>query len=357
MKEHMKRLFTSLRAAGLVFAASMALIAALTAAGPRAVAGDAFTFVVYGDTRTNDDAHAQIIHEIVGLKPEFVLQTGDLVAVSNNTDQWTRFASITQPLRDAGIGYYPALGNHDAMGAGTDPGDHYFDYVPKDVEPRNSTYYAFTRHGYRFVVVDVESDNISFDYGSAQYAWLLGQLKDAAKSRQGVFVMYHAPPYSVGRHGSATLDSGQGPAHIALTKLFTKYRPLAVFGGHDHLYYRTIRDGVAYVVSGGGGAPPYLPEHLSEARPGDVYNEVKDSSGKPVPADQLREIDDKAVKLRLKDISAGTVKVDPIYADYAAKTLHVVKCEVDSAGRVTMTAVRPDGSVIDHFTVGPVAAK
>ena len=27
------------------------------------------------------------------------------------------------------------------------------------------------------------------------------------------------------------------------------------------LYYRTVRDGVTYIVTGGGGAPPYRPEN------------------------------------------------------------------------------------------------
>ena len=30
-----------------------------------------------------------------------------------------------------------------------------------------------------------------------------------------------------------------------------------MFQGHDHLYYRTIRDGITYIVTGGGGAPLY----------------------------------------------------------------------------------------------------
>ncbi|MFW9808949.1 MAG: hypothetical protein ACFFE6_06170 [Candidatus Thorarchaeota archaeon] len=30
-----------------------------------------------------------------------------------------------------------------------------------------------------------------------------------------------------------------------------------VFNGHDHQYYRTVRDEIYYVVTGGGGAPLY----------------------------------------------------------------------------------------------------
>jgi hypothetical protein len=43
-----------------------------------------------------------------------------------------------------------------------------------------------------------------------------------------------------------------------------------IFGGHDHLYYRTKRDGIVYVVTGGGGAPLYDPTNKQYAIAGDV---------------------------------------------------------------------------------------
>jgi hypothetical protein len=33
-----------------------------------------------------------------------------------------------------------------------------------------------------------------------------------------------------------------------------------VFNGHDHYYYRTLRDDIYYVITGGGGAPLYGPD-------------------------------------------------------------------------------------------------
>jgi hypothetical protein len=42
-----------------------------------------------------------------------------------------------------------------------------------------------------------------------------------------------------------------------LDSLFQKHGVKLVFQGHDHLYYRTVRSGITYVVTGGGGAPLY----------------------------------------------------------------------------------------------------
>jgi 2',3'-cyclic-nucleotide 2'-phosphodiesterase (5'-nucleotidase family) len=39
--------------------------------------------------------------------------------------------------------------------------------------------------------------------------------------------------------------------------VFEKHEVTAVFSGHDHNYQRHLKNGVTYVVTGGGGAPLY----------------------------------------------------------------------------------------------------
>ena len=276
----------------------------------RVLAAEKFTFVAYGDTRTNPDAHARVIHEIVGLHPEFVLQSGDLVSDGRNPKQWAEFDRIELPLRTAHIAYYPARGNHDL-------GNYYPKHVtePFDSGDRtNHLYYAFTRHRNRFIIVDSMQE---YQPGSPQYVWLAGELAKAQKTAVNTFVMFHEAPFSVGPHGPTP------EAQQYLHPLFVKYPPRLVFCGHDHLYYRTIRDGVNYVVTGGGGAPPYRPQNSQIAIAGDVFVKDVDSMGRP-----------------LSD------------ADYDALIYHAIRLDVDGP-RVTGTALRPDGSVIDRFTLGP----
>ncbi len=269
-----------------------------------------FMFVAYGDTRSHPEVHAKIISEIVGLHPEFVLQSGDLVAQGKDPAQWAQFTKITEPLRAAHIAYYPARGNHDV-------GPYYPNFVSEPFDSgdkANKLYYAFTRHGSRFIMADSMQP---YDPSSRQYAWLAGELARAQKSAVNTFVVFHEAPFSVGPHGPTP------EAQQYLHPLFVKYQPRAVFCGHDHLYYRTVRDGVTYIVTGGGGAPPYRPENRQIAVPGDVY--VHDTD------------------------SAGRTMTEP---EYDAAIYHAIKCEVHGSS-VTMTAIRLDGSVIDHFTLGP----
>ena len=280
------------------------------AAAKQTAAKSAFTFVAYGDTRTNPIEHAVIIKEIIGLHPEFVLQSGDLVSDGKNPAQWDQFTQITQPLRDAHIAYYPARGNHDV-------GVYYPKFVTEPFDSGDKTnklYYAFTRHKNRFIIVDSMEE---YDPSSKQYAWLAAELAQAQKTAVNTFVMFHEGPFSVGPHGSTP------EAQKYLHPLFVKYKPRAVFCGHDHLYYRTVRDGVTYLVTGGGGAPPYTPDNKQIALPGDVYVPVKD--GELTQAEKLQ---------------------------YDALIYHAIKCDV-SGSSVTMTVIRPDGSVIDRFVLGP----
>ncbi len=254
-------------------------------------AADHYRFIAYGDTRSNPMTHAAIIAEIVGLKPEFVLQTGDLVSDGRNKKQWDEFNGIVKPLHDAHIAYYPARGNHDL-------GTYYVEQVTEPFDSGNKYYYAFTRHHARFIVLD-SMDPDQFSPSTPQYQWLERELQSAQKTATHFFVMFHEGPFSVGPHGP-TQD-----ARTYLHPLFVKYHPTAVFCGHDHLYYRTRRDGVYYFVTGGGGAPLYDPDNKALAIRGDVYD----------------------------------------------KENHVIEVDVDGA-KVTATAIGLKGNVIDKVSFG-----
>jgi hypothetical protein len=55
--------------------------------------------------------------------------------------------------------------------------------------------------------------------------------------------------------------------------LLAEYGVTAAFSGHDHGYYRTLRDGVHYVITAGGGAPLY-DQDPSAAQDGDVFKKT-----------------------------------------------------------------------------------
>jgi hypothetical protein len=64
--------------------------------------------------------------------------------------------------------------------------------------------------------------------------------------------MAHHPPYT-----AVERRQGDNPHVTALVPMLEKYKVTAAFFGHDHNYQHYLKNGVHYVVTGGGGAPLY----------------------------------------------------------------------------------------------------
>lgn len=324
----------------LLFAAALFLTPAVTApAAPAppalgkggALGSPQFTFVAYGDTRSHADDHRQVIAAIVRLHPELVLQSGDLVSRGTKADDWTEFDDIVQPLRAARIAYYPARGNHDV-------GPYYALRVREPFDSGNKYYYAFTRHRCRFIIVDSmdPAPGGALNPDSAQYKWLVHELAQAQKTALNTFVLFHEGPFSIGPHGP-TPD-----AQRWLHPLFVKYRVRAVFCGHDHLYYHTTRDGVTYLVTGGGGAPLYEPENKQLAIPGDVYANTHH---------MIRcDVDGARVTFTVISLDKMAALSAPLHPGDTPPAVSVV---TPGGTHTTLVPDTPDGAVIDKFTLGP----
>jgi hypothetical protein len=69
-----------------------------------APAGMPFEFDVYGDTRTRHDVHRKVVAAMLAnSKPDFLLQTGDLVADGNDPALWPIFFDIEGTLLPDGF--------------------------------------------------------------------------------------------------------------------------------------------------------------------------------------------------------------------------------------------------------------
>ena len=211
--------------------------------------GEPFSFIVFGDSRSNPGSHRNVVERIRGEVPDFILGTGDMVNEGGKEADWRKFFEVEQDLLRENV-LFPSLGNHDRQGRGR-TADNYRRYfsLPEN-SPDPERYYAFTYGSARFLILD--SNLYSFAL-TDQTAWIEQQLQAARldKNIHHIFVSMHHPPFSVSLHG------GQSQLREAWTPLFEKFQVAAVFSGHDHVYSRSYRNGVHYFVSGGGGAPLY----------------------------------------------------------------------------------------------------
>ena len=212
-------------------------------------AGDVLRFVVYGDVRGGHQTHGALVEAILGEAPDLVLVTGDLVLRGSDEGDWQRFFAVTQGLL-ARVPYYPAAGNHDTGRSGDEGrrmNEIFLLWPPPADRPEWGHWYSFDVAGVHFVMLD--SNAYEHD---EQLAWLE---RDLAAARQrgvrAIFASAHDGPYSRGPHGG----SAYAAEHYA--PVLARHGVVLMFTGHDHLYQRGEVDGLAYMVSGGGGAPLY----------------------------------------------------------------------------------------------------
>ncbi len=221
---------------------------------PKASADADFRFLIYGDNRSDDAAHAAVVRAMVPKKTEFLLHTGDFVEDGSDPSQWQTFFDVEAPLL-ADRALFSCVGNHELTDRS---GALYLRYFGPALEegvdggaPKKPRLYGTFRWGNtRFFML-----NAMDDWGRGEEkAWLAGELAKADKEdglAWRVAVMHHSP-WSSGPHGR------NARMHDAGVVQMLKAGKIDLFvGGHDHLYERGDADGAKYVVSGGGGAPLY----------------------------------------------------------------------------------------------------
>jgi acid phosphatase type 7 len=228
-------------------------------------ADEPFLVCVYGDSRWQPDVHeavaAGIRDSIVekGL-PAIVLHVGDFISGGSDYASWGRefFDPARALMRDAVL--FPARGNHDVYSPW---------YFALFSLPTGETWYSFDYGCAHIIALDTTRD---YSSTSVQYAWLVKDLESgAAREAAWRFVFFHSPPYSSGGHGGAV------SVQRDLVPLFEAYGVDMVLSGHDHLYERSVKDGIQYVVSGGGGASLYpvnTTKNPFQVLPASVYHHV-----------------------------------------------------------------------------------
>jgi acid phosphatase type 7 len=221
------------------------------------------TFVVYGDTRftqresvANPRARRALVERIAGENPAAIFIGGDLVYQGDDPDDYATYRSETAAWSAGGIPVFPALGNHEFRGCRAARAvspclENWWQTFPA---LRPWRWYSVTM-GDSLLVLVLDSD-APLKAGSAQRAWLEKQLSDADSDARlrFILVLLHYPPVRdpIFPRGK---DEAQVQRYLSAAAPTLRARVL-VIGSHVHNYERFERDGVTYLVSGGGGAKP-----------------------------------------------------------------------------------------------------
>jgi hypothetical protein len=232
------------------------------------------TLIAYGDQRFTDPANVKVtdprvrqylVKQIAAERPGAIVLNGDVPYSGDVLNDYAVYKTESKPWRDAGLHVFPALGNHEFHGDPRQALEHWWTAFPK---MRNRRWYS-AQLGSRVYVIALDSDT-SLMPGSDQARWLEKQIDGLPASIDFVlFTMHHPPVADIQTH--LETDHNPRPNEIALRDYLAQaavrsHARLLVSAGHIHNYERNDREGVTYLVSGGGGARPYFVERTPEDR-------------------------------------------------------------------------------------------
>lgn len=288
-----------------------------------------FTFCVYGDNRIKDTSfqyphpHGPVIQGIAADRPAFFINTGDIFKTGVDTALYMEDFFLGAKDLIANTPFFLAIGNHEYGG---DPAARttkkYFSF------PGNKTWYEVNYGGIQFLFLDSTillrrcAENSLQDKTEnklatdEQFIWLVGKLH-LPKPDWRIVVLHHQI-YSSGIFG---IDSSLVEI---LVPLFEQNQVDLILSGHEHNYERSERNGITYILTGGGGS--YL-------RPVNIKNNPSQKSA-------VAEFHHVRVTVNQNRLSGSAI------------------CDVDRSGipdysdeyRLATPAFKP-GDVIDEFEI------
>jgi predicted phosphodiesterase len=204
-------------------------------------------FAAIGDSGRGDRAQHEVARQMAAWRDRFpfafVVMLGDNVYDSHTPEDYVaKFEEPYRPLREAGVEFYAAIGNHD------DPKQ--IDYEPFNMGGHR--YFTFRKSerrlaglagaGVRFFVLDTVNPDAD------QLAWLQRELEESGTHWKIAF--FHHPIYTSGRYQAATARLRNRLEHVLVNGGVD-----VVLAGHEHFYERMHpQHGITHFISGAAGS-------------------------------------------------------------------------------------------------------
>lgn len=213
-------------------------------------AGDDFSIAWLGDNQEAYTRFTTHISHMAERNPNMLFVVGDLVQTGSVQVEWQQL--WWDPLQEKDFAQYAqvlaARGNHDM--------DHPFSYAYVDL-PENGSHYSFVYGDVFILVLNTHADIVPSANGLyGQYDYMVEALQsEVAQNARFRIVAFHQAPFSNASQ-SQTQDQlyGLQNARNFWVPVFEQENVDIVIAGHYHSYQRGSRNGVTYLVTGGGGS-------------------------------------------------------------------------------------------------------
>lgn len=225
--------------------------------------GAPMKLVAYGDSRFTNPSNASdtnprvrqfLVKQVADEKPLAIFLTGDTPFTGADPADWKVFQQETAAWHDAHLRVFPTTGNHEMKGGYEAGVANYRENFP---DLKGYLYYSVQIGNVYLISIDTTQSSAT---GSPQRAWFQSQLEHLPADVDFVFLLDHMPWMAdVQSQIAASLPA---PSETSLRELLEAEAPkshakFVVLNGHIHNYERFERNGITYLISGGGGANPY----------------------------------------------------------------------------------------------------
>ncbi len=195
---------------------------------------------------------AQVIFEKKKSEPfSLLINAGDIVQEGDDLFQWVNYFQ-TVSLYSQNNYMIAAVGNHDYRGEETEDGlpplfkQFFRSHVSNDLG------YASIELGRLTILVLNSNFNFISDKRKAeQFEWLEKRLQDNQKRNIPVFITMHHSPFSSSPEWLRSIPRTLRNEFVPIIEKYSVVK--MVLSGHLHMYERSVKNGITYLVAGPSG--------------------------------------------------------------------------------------------------------
>ena len=213
-----------------------------------------YNFGFISDTQQYADRHSAISKVIAhhhSLEPmQFIINGGDVVQNGFIENDWFEYFKGGSAYL-LNIPQIAAIGNHDYRGEFNNSLPKFFQkYMRWEGAPTNGNLF-FELPGFQIVIWNSNIPKLSHTELNEMWTWLEKKMKAAQKSNTPLILATHYPVFSssINRFTSKEVKN----LRSKLVPLAEKYGVKIILSGHTHMFERSFKDGVNYLVAGPAG--------------------------------------------------------------------------------------------------------
>ncbi|RPJ71841.1 MAG: hypothetical protein EHM20_14295, partial [Alphaproteobacteria bacterium] len=155
-----------------------------------------------------------------------------------------------------------AIGNHDYRGGNGALIPKYFKQFMRwdGADKYGNLFFDFPE--VQILILNSNFSEFSLMEELRVWKWIEDKMKESKRVNKPLIIATHFPVYSSSLNRFSSMNVIK--MRVDLVPLIEKYKIPLVLSGHTHMYERSFKDGIHYVVAGPAGGRPNKPSYENE---------------------------------------------------------------------------------------------